>query len=79
MKARLEFATRRWGASPALFAWDLSVLARLEAWQAKVGGRVRDWLATIGDVDAMDVMKGVHAMKELTVETGPNAPGDIAK
>lgn len=23
IKARLEFATRRWGASPALFAWDL--------------------------------------------------------
>jgi mannan endo-1,4-beta-mannosidase len=23
MKARFEFATRRWGASPALFAWDL--------------------------------------------------------
>jgi mannan endo-1,4-beta-mannosidase len=23
IKARLEFATRRWGASPALFAWDI--------------------------------------------------------
>jgi len=23
VKARLEFATRRWGASPALFAWDI--------------------------------------------------------
>jgi hypothetical protein len=39
-----------------LFAWDLNVLARIEAWQAEAGGRARDWLATIGEIEALTAL-----------------------
>ena len=46
IKARLEFATRRWGASPALFAWDLWN----EMHPAHAGGSVAPLAAFIDEV-----------------------------
>ncbi|MCC6790797.1 MAG: DNA mismatch repair protein MutS [Thermomicrobiales bacterium] len=40
----------------AIFAWDINVLARLEAWQATAGSHVRDWLAAIGDAEALSAL-----------------------
>ncbi len=41
VKARLEFATRRWGGSPALFAWDLWNEAHPAHAEGDVGAIVR--------------------------------------
>jgi hypothetical protein len=43
----------------AIFAWDVNVLARLEAWRGVAGGHVRDWLAAIGDVEALAAFAGL--------------------
>lgn len=40
----------------AALAWDLNVLARLEAWQGHAGMHVRDWLRTIGDAEAISAL-----------------------
>jgi mannan endo-1,4-beta-mannosidase len=46
IKARLEFATRRWGGSPALFAWDIWN----EMHPAHAGGRVEPLVEFIDEV-----------------------------
>lgn len=46
IKARLEFATRRWGASPALFAWDIWN----EMHPAHAGDRIEPLAAFVGDL-----------------------------
>jgi hypothetical protein len=43
----------------AIFAWDVQVMARLDAWRKASGRRVRDWLDVIGEAEAISALAGL--------------------